>query len=486
MATPGPAAEVESIKAAISKYFPIYDVRVSYESLTFFITPDQTTLYERFDRLRKEFKERMLVPVLRYSGGEYTINVVKRPEMRTRGLWVNAALMAVTLITTVVAGAVLWASYGGNNDLLETENYLWGALFFALPLMAILGTHELSHYMAAKKCGVAASLPFFIPSIPPLGTFGAFISMRDPIPDRRSLVIIGSAGPIGGLLVTIPVSFLGLWLTSMGEPGSGMVGDAGAVAISIQPLYALLSLLVPLPENVTLHPTAFAAWVGFLVTAINLLPAGQLDGGHVVRGLLGDKAKYFSYATVGLLLILGLFYTGWLIFAMLILFLGLKHPAPLNDVTKLSGRTKALGAVTMAVLLITFSPIPLVEIAPDHSFNMDAPYGNHTVMLAGTTAYVTMLINNTGNANSTVRMNALQVPHGWGVSFFIEGGDEENATNLLESLVPYNEGIVVLIKISVPEEEGPGDWDLIVNMRSFNRDGSVYQNDDYIFTVTVE
>jgi len=486
MATPGPAAEVESIKAAISKYFPVYDVRVSYDSLTFFITPEQSSLQGRFDQLRNEFKSRMLVPVLRYHGGEYTISVVKRPEMRTRGLWLNSVLLIVTLITTIIAGAVLWASYGGNNDLTRPENYLWGALFFAVPLMAILGTHELSHYLAAKKCGVAASLPFFIPSIPPLGTFGAFISMRDPLPDRRSLVIIGAAGPIGGLLVTIPVSFLGLWLTSMGDPGSGMVGDAGAVAISIQPLYALLSLLVPLPENVTLHPTAFAAWVGFLVTAINLLPAGQLDGGHVVRGLLGDKAKYLSYATVGLLLVLGLYYTGWLIFAMLILFLGLRHPAPLNDVSRLSNKTKMLGVVTMAILLITFSPIPLVEIAPDHSFDVELPGGNETTMLAGTSVYVTMLVNNTGNSNTTMELNAMQIPHGWSVSLFLQGGDEENATNLLEVLVPYEDGITVVMKVSVPDEEGGGVWDLLIDMRSFNSNGSVYQSDEYLFTFTVE
>jgi hypothetical protein len=310
--------------------------------------------------------------------------------------------------------------------------------------------------------------------------------MRDPIPDRRSLVIIGAAGPIGGLLVTIPVSFIGLWLTSLGDPSSGMVGDAGAVAITIQPLYALLSLLVPLPENVTLHPTAFAAWVGFLVTAINLLPAGQLDGGHVVRGLLGDKAKYLSYATVGLLLVLGLYYTGWLIFAMLILFLGLRHPAPLNDVSRLSNKAKVLGVVTMAILLITFSPIPLVEIAPDHSFDVELPGGNETTMLAGSSVYVPIVVNNTGNSNTTMDLNAMQVPHGWSVSLFLQGGDEENSTNDMEVLVPYEQGIVVIMKVSVPEEERPGTWDLVIDMTSFNSNGSVYQDDEYMFTFTVE
>lgn len=486
MAIPESAAEVESIKAAVSKYFPIYDVRVSYEALTFFITPNLSELDRGFKQLRADLKPRMMVPILKYHGGEYTINVVKRPEMKTRGLWLNSILLAVTLATTVFAGAVLWAAYDGNNDLMRLDNYLWGGLFFALPLMAILGTHELSHYMAAKRCGVAASLPFFIPSIPPLGTFGAFISMRDPIPDRRSLVEIGAAGPLGGLLVTIPVTLIGLWLTSFGEPSSGMVGDGGAVAIMIQPLYALFTLFIPLPENVTLHPTAFAAWVGFLVTAINLLPAGQLDGGHVARGLLGEKAKYLSYATVGLLLVLGMFYTGWLIFALLIVFLGLRHPAPLNDVTKLDNKRKALGVLTLAILLITFSPIPLMEIAPDHSFSVDLPGGNETVMLAGNSVYITMYVNNTGNTNSTMNMNVMSVPNGWSASLYELGDPEENATDLLEFKIAYDEGSIIVLKVTAPSDEDATVKALVVEMESMNSNLSTYQGDELTFTFTVE
>ncbi|MCX6650572.1 MAG: site-2 protease family protein [Methanomassiliicoccales archaeon] len=486
MATREPAAEVESIKAAVSKYFPIYDVRVSYDALTFFVSPDLSTLDQRFDKLRGELKGRMMIPILKYSGGEYTISVVKRPEMRTRGLWLNGILLIITLITTIIAGAVLWASYAGNNDLMRLENYLWGGLFFALPLMAILGTHELSHYLAAKRCGLAASLPFFIPSIPPLGTFGAFISIRDPIPDRKSLVEIGAAGPIGGLLVAIPVTLIGLWLTSMGEPSTGMVGDSGAVAIMVQPLYALLTLFIPLPENVTLHPTAFAAWVGFLVTAINLLPAGQLDGGHVARGLFGDKAKYLSYATVGLLLVLGMYYSGWLLFALLIVFLGLKHPAPLNDITKLDVKRKVLGVFALGILLVTFSPIPLVEIAPDHSFDIEMPGGNETVMMSGSSVYVTMYVNNTGNTNSTITMNVMQVPSNWSVSLFVQGDPEWNATDLLEVLVPYNEGIVVIMKITVPPGDDNATWNLLIEISSLNSNLTTYLDKEIIYTVKVE
>ncbi|MBN1109161.1 MAG: hypothetical protein JXA45_00215 [Methanomassiliicoccales archaeon] len=485
MATPEPAAEVESIKAVVSKYFSIYDVRVSYEALTFFVSPVPNLLDQNFDQLREEFKPRHLIPLLRYEGGEYTINVVKRPEMRTKGLWVNGTLLFITLVTTIFAGAVLWASYEGNNDLLRADNYLWGGLYFALPLMAILGTHELSHYLAAKRCRVAASLPFFIPSIPPLGTFGAFISMREPIPDRRALVQIGAAGPLGGLIVTIPVTLIGLWLTSLGEPSSGMVGDSGAVAIIIQPLYALFTLFIPLPENVALHPTAFAAWVGFLVTAINLLPSGQLDGGHIARGLLGDRSKYLSYATVGLLLVLGLFYTGWLIFALLIVFLGLRHPAPLNDVTKLNVKTKFLGVFTLGLLLVTFSPIPLVEISPDYSFQVEMPGGNETTVLAGTSFYFPLQINNTGNSNITMKMEVLQIPNNWSASLFQEGTSEAEATNILQFTLPYQEDVTILLKVHVPESEIPSTKELLVSMASLNSNGSDYQREEAPFMVHV-
>ena len=482
---PGPAAEVESIKVAVSKYFPVYDVKVNFDTLVFYITPNQQSLDKDFERLRLEFKDRMLIPILRYQGGEHTLSVVKRPEIKTRGLWLNTILLIVTIMTTIYAGAYLWASYDGNNDMWLMENYLWGAIFFALPLMAILGTHELSHYIAAKRCGVAASLPFFIPSIPPLGTFGAFISMRDPIPDRRSLVKIGAAGPLGGLLVTIPVTLIGLWLTSMGDPTSGAVGDGGAVAVSIQPLYELLEYLIPLPENVTLHPTAFAAWVGFLVTAINLLPAGQLDGGHVARGLFGEKAKYLSYATVVLLLILGMSYTGWLIFAILIVFLGLKHPAPLNDITKLDLRVKVLGIATLLVLLVTFSPIPLVEISPNHSFSVELPDDlNETSMSAGSSYSFTMWLNNTGNTDSDILMNVMQVPDGWSASVYLQG-NETNATDFMELELLYDEGVTLVLEITVPSGESATAKYLVLDVSSLNSDNTIYKNKDVSFLVNV-
>ena len=318
------AAEVEVLKSTVATYFPIYDVKVAYDSLTFYITPDKKTLDKDFDAMRRKLFEKKYIPLLRYSGGEYTISIVRKPPSKSRGIWINYVFLALTLITTTFSGALYWADYSGSNQLFSLDSFIWGLIFFAIPLMAILGTHEFSHYLMSKKHGVEASLPFFIPAPPLIGTFGAFISMRDPMPSRKALIEIGIAGPIGGLLVTIPVAILGLILTANNPVQSGGVSDTGALAITFQPLYQLFLMVFPLPENVALNPLAFSAWVGFLITAINLLPAGQLDGGHVARGLLGENSKYLSIASVLLLGILGLmFYDGWIIFALLILLLGL-------------------------------------------------------------------------------------------------------------------------------------------------------------------
>jgi hypothetical protein len=207
------AAEIELLKAMVGKYFPIYDVKVSAQSVQLFISPDAASIEANFDSLRKEMNEQKFIPFLSHAGGEYTITVVRRGDRNRTGVWVNAIMLGITFITTVIAGAFLWAAYIGTSSWLTLEVFANGALFFAIPLMTILGVHELAHYIAAKRHGVAASLPFFIPSIPPLGTFGAFISIRDPIPNRKALVDIGISGPIAGLVVAIPVFLFGMLLT---------------------------------------------------------------------------------------------------------------------------------------------------------------------------------------------------------------------------------------------------------------------------------
>src|SRR5207245_8307745 len=214
------------------------------------------------------------------------------------------------------------------------ESVGYGAVFFSLPLFAILGCHEMGHYVVAKRYHVRASLPFFLPSVPPLGTLGAFISMRDPIPNRRALLDIGVAGPLVGFAIAIPVTLAGLALSTA---STALPPNAVGEAIRPSILFSFLSLFFPLPSSFSLHPLAFAGWVGLFVTAINLLPAGQLDGGHVARALLGRRQFYVSWAAVLLLFGMSIFYPGWFIFGFLILLLVLRvrNLRALTDLTHL-------------------------------------------------------------------------------------------------------------------------------------------------------
>jgi membrane-associated protease RseP (regulator of RpoE activity) len=475
------AAEIELIKSIVGKYFPIYDVKVSADSLTFYVNPDPKTLEREFGKLRKDLGEKSYISFIEYKSGEHIIHVARKPQIRRRGIWVNWVLLAATFVSTVVAGAYWWASYSGNYRLFDGSNLLWGAVFFAIPLLAILGAHELCHYLMSKRHGVEASLPFFIPSIPPLGTFGAFISMRDPMPDRKALVDVGVAGPIGGLLVTIPVAVLGLFLTSQGHVQQGSIGDAGAIGFIMQPLFEFLTYIIPIPSGVVMHPMAIAAWVGMFVTAINLLPAGQLDGGHIARGLLGEKARYLGYATIGGLFFMSLFYIGWLFFAVLIVFLGLRHPAPLNDISKLDIKRKAVGAVALAILVVTFTPIPVMQISPNYSFEVDVTGSNATAVAPGGVAVFVMMVNNTGNTDIHMSLTVKNVSNILTAGLHLSNQSSLNSTNSLDFYLPYGNSTSVTMEIGVLPSASAGTRDVGLYAVSDNK----YQESTLLFKIQV-
>lgn len=452
------AQEVEAVKASVAKHFPVYDVKVAYETITFFISVDTKTLEAKFDGLRKELGDKGYIPILEFKGGEHTLAVVRKPTMNRRAIWINIALLCITSITTIVAGTILWAGYNNSpaDQVYTLDNILWGTAFFAIPLMTILGVHELSHFLMSKRHGVDASLPYFIPSFPPLGTFGAFISMRDPMPSRRALIDIGAAGPIGGLIVTIPVAIIGLWLNSQGVPHPG-VAPGGTMEVSIPLFYQLMQVLIPTPADVYLHPMAFAAWVGFFVTAINLLPAGQLDGGHIARGLLGENAKYVSYGAIVFLLILGvLFYFGWLIFAALILFLGTRHPSPLNDVSKLDAKRIGVGALVVLILIGSFVLVPISIVPSEESFTVQVVDSNNTTMAAGQTVQFHCLINNTGTVGYNLTMNVNQVPAGWSAVLYLSNSTSANATSTLMLRMTYQSTADIVLEVKAPATAIPG------------------------------
>ncbi|MDH4123129.1 MAG: site-2 protease family protein [Thermoplasmata archaeon] len=374
---PDAAAEVELIKSIVSRYFTIYETNLTYDSVSFKCQVNAQSLEDNFKRLREELGRSNYIPVITYKGGEHTITVGKLPKTNPKGPWINAVMLAFTVGTTIFAGLILWNGYSGNEGLLITpETIAMAALTFAVPLLAILGIHEMGHYYTAKKHGLSASLPFFIPAPPPIGTFGAFISIREPIPDRRTLFNLGISGPIAGFIATIPIALLGLFLTAEGARLAPVeTGDMTFVSFPL--IYEFFSMFFPMAGDYLIHPTAMAGWVGFLVTAINLIPAGSLDGGHIARSIFGTNSKYISWTAVGFLFVIGsLFNLAWLLFALLVMLLGLEHAPPLNDITKIDVRKKFIGALLAVVLVVSFVPNPLYAVPADYSFEADIEGGN--------------------------------------------------------------------------------------------------------------
>lgn len=411
--------DIDQLRKIIERYFKVYDVRWDEEIAAFYCQIfNMDTLGTRFNELRKELKQNGYTPILRHEKGEHTILVMKKPKLVYKSVRVNLIMLFLTIFSTVWAGSIYWASRS-DWEMEETidiftvvlnPNYaLFGALSFALPLMTILGAHELAHYFAAKRHGVDASLPFFLPIPPiigPFGTFGAFISMREPIPNKKALVDIGAAGPIAGFLVAIPVTILGLILSDL-YPVTSPETNENVVYIGVPIIFMGLESIFPIPGGSLMHPTLFAGWVGLFVTGLNLLPCGQLDGGHISRALVGDKSKYLSYATIAAMIGFGLIFPGWIILAFLIMFLGLKHPPPLDDLSSLDTRRKVIGVFSILMLLLCFHPVPLMP-AGKLNYDFELSCENTEVNItAEEVATYQIILNNTGDLKDTINVTAM-------------------------------------------------------------------------------
>ena len=394
--------ELDRIRSIVATYFPVYETRIGPQSLILAVHPDPKTLEHRFDELRQELWTKGYIPLLHRNAGEDFIEVIRRPRTGRSRLWINLLLLAGTVATTSFAGALIWLTFRGETALSPLD-FLYGELYFGGPVMAILGLHELAHYVVARRRHLDASLPYFMPVPPPfiLGTLGAFISIREPFPDKKALFDVGAAGPLAGFAASIPITVVGLYL-SIHAPvvpvtycGVTVLGTNYAqLVIGTGLFWQVFSLFLP-PSLANLHPLALAGWVGILVTAINLLPAGQLDGGHVFRALFGDRTRFVSYAAVILLFGLGLFYVGWLFFAVLVLFLGLRHPPPLNDITPIGTGRYIVGGLVAAILVSGFVVIPLS--APTGSVSLgasDALPVNHLPPGALVGTNLTLTVNN--------------------------------------------------------------------------------------------
>lgn len=272
---------------------------------------------------------------------------------RPRKVWIHVALFLATFVTTTIAGALQ-----AGADILGDPREIAAGLPFSVTLMTILLVHEMGHYLMSRYYRVNASLPYFIPGPTILGTFGAFIRMQSIMPDRRSLFDIGAAGPLAGLVIAVPASILGLKLSTITT-----ISEAG-LSLGDSLLFKFLGYLTwgSLPEgsDIVLHPIASAGWVGLLVTAMNLLPASQLDGGHVVYALFGKKHIWISRLSALVLVTLGILYwAGWFVWGFLFLFLGLGHPPPVDAETPIDAKRKFIGWFLLLVLAVTFIPVPI-------------------------------------------------------------------------------------------------------------------------------
>jgi membrane-associated protease RseP (regulator of RpoE activity) len=270
----------------------------------------------------------------------------------------HVVLFATTLVTTTIAGAL-----NADVGFAEMASRWTEGLPFSLTLMSILLVHEMGHYVIARIHGVRSTLPYFLPA-PPfpflIGTFGAFIRMKSPPRDRRALFDVGAAGPWAGLAVAIPAVVLGLHLSEVHPIPPKFTGLYFGDSL----LFMLLSRLVvgPVPYgfDVILHPVAMAGWFGLFVTLLNLLPVGQLDGGHVVYAMFGRGHRGVARAFLLLIVAFGfLGWQGWFLWAALLMFSGVDHPPTLDRDTPLDPRRRFAGWLTLAVFVVTFIPVPI-------------------------------------------------------------------------------------------------------------------------------
>jgi membrane-associated protease RseP (regulator of RpoE activity) len=349
---------VEELRAQVEDVLLASDVSLSQEGKAVLFTGrllwDAETA---FSLLHERLKAKGLLPFLQRRKGQDSVLIVPAPQERGKPRpIINLLLFVATIFTTLFAGAS-WEGF----DPLQNPGTLKFGIPFASALLLILGTHELSHYFVAQRHGFRVSLPYFIPVPIGLGTFGAFIRMESVAKDRKGFFDVGLAGPLAGLAMAIPILILGLFLSEV-RPiihGPGYISEGNSL------LYLTLKYIVHgqiLPSrgvDIFLHPVAFAGWIGLMITGVNLLPAGQLDGGHVAYALLGRAYKWVAQLILLLLMGLGLFlWSGWLLWALLILLSGPGHPRPLNDISDVGGKRKVVGILALLLFLTIFTPVP--------------------------------------------------------------------------------------------------------------------------------
>ena len=384
--------ETEICTSFVSRVFRIDDVTSEDPRKGFFLRYRGELLSEdsaqAYDQLAELLSPYNAMPLFRMEDGRQVIYLAqKQPEPPKDKVSTNIILFVLTVFSVMLAGAQPEGPMPNDfvGQLLALGKSIFTGWPFALSLLGILLSHEFGLYFMSRYHKTPATLPYFIPfPLSPLGTMGAAILMRGTPKNKRILFDIGIAGPIAGLVVAIPVLFYGLSLSTLGtidpNPNGYIEGNS---LIYLFAKFVTFGQLLPAPiepqgllywvryfftggpvpfggTDVFIHPVAFAGWAGILVTALNLIPAGTLDGGHVIYGLFGDKARKAFPFIVGLLLVFGFFWSGWWIWAALLFWLGRVQAQPLDQITTLDPTRRLIGYAMIIVFLLVFTPVPFM------------------------------------------------------------------------------------------------------------------------------
>lgn len=354
-----------------------------------FLDEDTASAY---DHLADSLTPYRISPHFRLESGQQVIYLApKHPDPAPEKISTNIILFVLTVFSVMLAGAQVEGPIPEDPmaQMLLLARSIFTGWPFALSLLGILLAHELGHYFMSRYHKTPATLPYFIPfPLSPLGTMGAAILMRGTPKNKRVLFDIGVAGPIAGLIVAVPVLLYGLSLSTLGtiEPNPNGFLEGNSL-LYLLAKFVIFGQLLPAPVepqgvlywlqyfftgrpipfgglDVFIHPVAFAGWAGILVTALNLIPLGTLDGGHVIYSLFGEKAKKAFPYIVGLLIILGFFWSGWWLWAALLFWLGRVNAQPMDQITELDPKRRLIAYAMIAVFFLVLTPVPFMLLAP--------------------------------------------------------------------------------------------------------------------------
>lgn len=329
---------------------------------------------QAYDQLDTLFEPVNHTPVFRLEDGKQVVHVLEgRVRPRPSQWWPNLLLFIATIVSVLIVGTEMAISeIASTNPFLAQAMIndffanLWRGLPYAISIMLILGAHELGHYFAARKHRVAVTLPYFIPLpfLSPFGTLGAFIQLRQPMRNRKVLLDVGAAGPLAGLVFAIPILLIGLATSHVGPVLAGGMVEGNSILYALAKILVLGQFYPTNGQDVFVNQLAWAGWSGLLVTALNLIPLGQLDGGHVLYSLIGERARVLYLPLLAVMIVLALITQAWIVWVFLLILFGRFYAAPLDTITPLDKPRKSVAVLAIIMFVLTFVPVPFSQVEP--------------------------------------------------------------------------------------------------------------------------